>query len=529
MALLLAVPIAVLMSLLAPVPAATAASTYLCTGYDGCRDRGYPHFGYKRAGDQMWWRMYSGHNCTNYVAYRLVKGGMSPERPWSGSGNASNWGPANPRITDDRPMVGAVAWWRANVPGAGSAGHVAYVERVVSRRKIVVSEDSWGGDFHWRTITKRGTGWPSGFVHFDDRAVEATTRPAIQGAPVVGSPVRVDVGRWTPATKPAVQWLAAGKPITGATSPSFTPTPAQLRQRLAVKVTATARGFLPGSATTPRSVRVARGTLATETAPTISGTPRVDEVLRLHPGSLSPAAESRSYRWFADGERIRGADGVRLRLGQEHIRARISAVVVSQRTGYRKHFVSTSATSRVAAGRFEVTSPFALTGTPRFDRRLEVAPGVYTPKDATVTYTWLRDGDPVAKATGRSYLASAEDVGHRLAVRVDLSHTGYRDHSVTLPSGGPVVTEPSLRLSATGRPTRAVVRLRVAAPGVEGPGGEATLRIGRQRVTDAVVDGRLRVVLRGLAPGRHTVRASYAGTSIVLPGSASTTVRVPRR
>ena len=46
------------------------------------------------------------------------------------------------RITDERPMVGAVAWWRANVPGAGSVGHVAYVERV-DGSAITVSEAAW--------------------------------------------------------------------------------------------------------------------------------------------------------------------------------------------------------------------------------------------------------------------------------------------------------------------------------------------------------------------------------------------------
>ena len=118
----------------------------------------------------MWWRMYSGHNCTNYVAYRLVKGGMSPERPWDSTGMAYNWGRANRSITDDTPMVGAVAWWEAG-DSVGSSGHVAYVQQVVSNRKIVISEDSWSGDFHWRVIRKRGGGWPTGFIHFDDREV----------------------------------------------------------------------------------------------------------------------------------------------------------------------------------------------------------------------------------------------------------------------------------------------------------------------------------------------------------------------
>jgi hypothetical protein len=86
-----------------------------------------------------------------------------------------------------------------------------------------------------------------------------------------------------------------------------------------------------------------------------------------------------------------------------------------------------------------------------------------------------------------------------------------------------------VRLTATGRPGRAVTVLRVEAPGVEHPAGEATVWIGRQAVTGDVVDGRLRVVLHDLPRGRHTVRARYAGTGIVLGGRTSTTVRIPRR
>ena len=521
--------LALVVSLLGPVPSSQATTTYLCTGYDSCASRGYGHAGYKRANDRMYWLMYSGHNCTNYAAYRMVKSGMRNERPWSGGGNAMYWGTEMRRITDDRPMVGAVAWWKANVPGAGSVGHVAYVERVVSRRKIVVSEDSWGGDFGWKTITRRGTGWPSGFIHFNDREVRATTAPEISGTPAIGDAVKVSVGRWQPDASVSVQWLAGGDPVAGATDRSFTPTLAQRRKRLSVRVTATSRGFVPGVVKTAATPRVARGTLQTDVAPTITGTARVDEVLELRAGSVSPSADSRTVRWYADGERITGADKPQLRLTQEHIRSRITAAVVSRREGYRKLVGTTARTAEVEAGHFEITEPFELTGTAQRGRRLTVEPGRYSPRDATVRYTWLRDGEEIARATAATYDATADDVGHRLSVRIDLRRSGYRDRSVTLRAAGPVTTEPRLRVSAEGRPHRAVVRVRVAAPGVASPGGDATVRVGRRSVTGEVVDGRLRVVVGDLPRGRHDVRVSYAGTSVVLAAKATTRVRVPRR
>ena len=53
-----------------------ATSTYLCTGYAGCQAAGYGHAGYRQASSTAYWRMFTGHNCTNYVAYRLIQSGM---------------------------------------------------------------------------------------------------------------------------------------------------------------------------------------------------------------------------------------------------------------------------------------------------------------------------------------------------------------------------------------------------------------------------------------------------------------------
>ncbi len=175
----------------APVPA-LAASSYLCRGYASCAAHGYSYAGYAQAGMNKYWLMYAGHNCTNYVAYRMVSKGLPNTRPWSGTGNAYNWGRANAKRTDLTPAVGAVAWWKANVKGAGATGHVTYVEQVISTDEIIVSEDNWGGSFDWRRI-KRSSGWPSGFVHFKDQAIgsargrlDAASMPATGKVSVTG-------------------------------------------------------------------------------------------------------------------------------------------------------------------------------------------------------------------------------------------------------------------------------------------------------------------------------------------------------
>ena len=517
---------AVLLALVPLAPPAAASSSYLCTGYVGCHEDGYSHFGYRKAGKKMWWRMYAGHNCTNYVAYRLVKGGMSPERPWSGTGMAYYWGRANRRITDGQPMVGAVAWWKKNAGGVGSSGHVAYVERVISGRKIVVSEDSWSGDFHWRTVTKGSGSWPTGFVHFDDRSVEALTRPSITGTPRVDQPLTASVGRWRPAADLQVQWLADGKPVAGATSTTYTPTAQQRGQRLSVRVEASTRGYVDGRATSARTPRVVRGAFARTAQPEIVGVPRVDQVLEVRPGTWAPTPETTSIQWLVDGKPVQGATGVQLKVRQEHIGQRITVRTTARSEGYRASSVTTESTRKVGAGRFEVLSPFAVKGVARMGRTLTVVPGEYRPADADLTYTWLRNGDRAG--TGRSYRLGVDDVGERISLRVGLAHPGYRDRTVVLAGGSRVATTPVLRVAADGKRGRAVVRVRVAAPGVETATGKVAVRIGEHQVGGRLVDGRLRVVVDGLQAGTRTVKVAYLGTEIIRPGRTSATVKVRR-
>ena len=216
--------ILLLLSVLATVtPAqATAGYTTLCRGYTTCANAGMGNGGYSSHNQTMYWRMYSGHNCVNYAAYRMVASGMPNVRPWSGGGNATYWGTSNPSITDQTPRVGAVAWWRANSSPAGSAGHVGYVEQVVSPSEIIVSMDWWGGDFTWARIIKGGGSWPSGFIHFNDRKMASTAAPAVSGTAQVGATLTSSAATFTPAPDVVTyQWRANGVAIAGATGQSL--------------------------------------------------------------------------------------------------------------------------------------------------------------------------------------------------------------------------------------------------------------------------------------------------------------------
>jgi len=63
------------------------------------------------------------------------------------------------------------------------------------------------------------------------------------------------------------------------------------------------------------------------------------------------------------------------------------------------------------------TAPTRITGSARVGARLTAAGGAWRPA-AAVRYRWLRDGRPIAGATGRAYRPRAADRGHRIAVQV---------------------------------------------------------------------------------------------------------------
>lgn len=506
---------------------AASSSYYLCTGYAGCREAGYGNAGYASHSSTMYWRMYSGHNCTNYAAYRMVKAGMPNVRPWSGGGNASEWGLEMDRITDRRPAVGAIAWYARYSGGVGSAGHVAYVEKVISSEEIIISEDSWGGDFHWQRITKDSGHWPSGFIHFVDKSMSNTAAPTIEGTPQVGTELTAAKGTWSPAPESVTyQWLADGVEIDGATGPRFTPTAAEQGKALRVAVTAKKPDYTAETVQSAPTTKVVRGRFTRETMPTISGTPMVDETLTATPATWSPEPETTVYRWLVDGQILDGADGRTLTLTRDMVGKRIQVTTAARRDGYVNDPIRSEAVGPVAVGEITVDQPYAVRGHTRVGEQLEVVPGTVTPSDATVEYQWLRDGVEIPGATGATYDVTADDLGARLKVRVSLSRRNYLPRTEHVVLDETVTTRPTIGVNTTAKVHKAVVGVHVTAPGVEPVDGEVVVVLGKQQQTVSLSDGRARVVFDGVAAGERNVWVRYLGTDLVEPARAQATVRV---
>ena len=514
----------------AVAPPANASSTYHCEGYTPCADAGMGSAGYASRSNKMYWRMYSGHNCTNYVAYRMIQAGMSTERPWSGSGMAYNWGFAMSSITDSTPRVGAVAWWDRGVVGAGSSGHVAYVEQVISETEIVISEDSWNGDFDWRTIVKDGPGWPSGFIHFVDKTIANTQQPRVLGVARVGETLTARPGVYKPGgPSKQFQWLADGSPIVGATAETLTLGPEQEGVVIAARITASKNGYSSAVVDSPATAAVQPGAMANTALPDLAGNPEVDQALTATPGVWAPAPDVSMIRWKADGVVIAGSSGTTLTLTKALVGKTITVAEVARRDGYTRGAVdSVSAVGPVVAGVIEVIEPFAIAGRNRYGDQLSVAPGRVTPSDALVDYAWMRDGVPIQGAIDTTYALTAAEIGHEVSLRVTATKPRYRSLVRNFHFATTMTPSATAATAQSKKKQQVVVGVRVHAGGIGAVDGPVTVTVGSHQVTGEAVDGFVRLVLDDLSPGTRHVVVTYGGVGAVEPSRTSATVKVKR-
>ena len=498
-------------------PRADASSTLLCQKFAPCTRAGYPNYGYNANYTKMWWRMYAGHNCTNYVAYRMVSRGMSATRPWSGSGDARNWGVVFASKTNQTPMVGSVAWWSTN--------HVAYVEQIIDANTIVISEDHYGGEFDWRKIVRSGGGWPTGFIHLNDESLVATAAPGISGTAQVDVPLTATNGSWSKGGASfSYQWFANGAAIPGATGATYTPGAAQVGQAISVRVGASLAGFATGYSTSGATAPTAPGTMAVAGAPTVTGVAKVGGVLTASGGSFTPAATSTSLAWLADGVPIPGANQPTLTLGADQLNHRITAVVTGQRAGYNNGVAASAPTDPVGPENLQMSQEPALAGDPRVGQPLAVTPGVVGPDGVTTAYRWMRNGVRIKGAHAAQYVPTAADLGARLTLRVRYSKAGYRSIVRDLPVAGAVRAFPAIRVTSTAH-RQVTVRLRAA--GLPGVGGKVTLvNAHGVRRTVALRQSTATFSPKWLYSGRRTFTVVYAGSRRVDGRTITATLQV---
>lgn len=287
-----------------------AAQTLICSGVS-VRDVAKCDPGWAANMHFMHWRMYSGHNCTNYVAYRLKRDGV-PE-PTYRLGNADTWAPNAKRHgvrVDGTPAVGAVGAW----PGRR---HVVYVEEI-GPNYLITSEDNWPGYYPkgmYRKIKvfKGERAYPTQFIHFKGKNTINGPLPSVAGTPTVGSTLSATAGTWSPSDVTLkYQWLRDGVIITGATKTSYTLTNADVGHTMTIAITGSKSGFASRTASSAPigPVKAGKPTPTPEpeptnspgavqsSTPTVSGAAKRGRTLTGDPGTWGPTGVALTYEWL---------------------------------------------------------------------------------------------------------------------------------------------------------------------------------------------------------------------------------------
>lgn len=167
-----------------------------------------------------------------------------------------------------------------------------------------------------------------------------------------------------------------------------------------------------------------------------------------------------------------------------------------------------------------------VSGTPVVGRVLTASGGAWSQPDISRSFRWLRNGLPIAGATGSTYKPTTSDIGKALSVRVTASKVGFVNGTATSARVGPVQALATLSVRVIKQTRVVVFKIAVGASGVSISRRDGTVAalIGStrlQRVT--VIDGF--VTIKVPRRKRKTVYTfNYSGTSLIASATRKVTV-----
>ena len=296
--------------------------------------------------------------------------------------------------------------------------------------------------------------------------VASTGSISVSGTPQVDETLTAGTSEITDANglsnvSYSYQWLADDADISGATSSTYVLTNDEVGKTIKVQVTFTDDdGFSESVDSAATTAVAAKLNNAAAGAPTISGTPQVEETLTASTSNITDADGldnvSYSYQWLADDADISGATSSTYTLTASEQGKTIKVEVTFTDDADNEESLTSEATTAVAAkpNNGAAGAP-TISGTPQVEETLTASTSAIEDEDGldnvSYSYQWLVDDADISGATSSTYTLTTSEQGKTIKVRV--TFTDDADNEEALTSAATTAVAAKRNIAAAGAPT----------------------------------------------------------------------------
>jgi hypothetical protein len=268
-----------------------------------------------------------------------------------------------------------------------------------------------------------------------DLTIDSSGTPVVSGTPEVGQTLSVNTLSYTYPGGGAVasptrtyQWYRSGSAISGAVGSTYTLTSSDYAKTMSVRVLGSVAGYIPHTATSASTAKVAHGTFhGTLAAPIVTETDLASRTLTaaLAPGSVTETPISLYYQWYRGTSAISKATKSTYKLTSSDYAKDIKVKVTVKKSSYTSIVLYS-----VPAGYSLIPSatPPVISGTLAIGQTISVTPVTTTLNGSSAspsyTYRWYRSGKAISGATSNTYTLVPADAGKTIKVLVTSSLTG---------------------------------------------------------------------------------------------------------
>ena len=187
-------------------------------------------------------------------------------------------------------------------------------------------------------------------------------------------------------------------------------------------------------------------------APTISGTPQVEQTLTADTSSITDedglTNVSYSYQWIAGGSDIAGATGSTYTLTSSEQGQTVQVRVTFTDDADNEETLTSAATVAVtAAPNREATGQPTIGGTPQVEETLTADTANIADQDGltsvSYSYQWIAGGSDIGGATGSTYTLTSSEQGQTIQVRVTFTDDADNEETLTSEATAEVTAAPA--------------------------------------------------------------------------------------